>query len=200
MKAELDGYIGRERRHGSRKISGIIDEMEHDMKRLNRIVSRFSRIGSVPELRYGDVTEVLAETVAYFHNRLPHFGRQIRIEESYEPVFDVPINRELLGWAFENLLKNAIDAIDRPDGLITINVRSYRQEQGVEIEMQDNGKGISPHLQKRVFLPGYSTKQMGWGLGLTFVKRIIEDYHNGKITMRGNVPDQGTTVHIVLPA
>jgi hypothetical protein len=200
MKVEIDSYIGRERRQSGRKLSEIIDEMEDDMKRLNKIASRFSRIGSVPEFRRGDATDVIAETVAYFHNRLPHFGRQIRIEEHYEPVTEVPINRELLGWAFENLFKNAIDAIDRPDGLITVSVRPYQQRQGVEIDVHDNGKGMNPYLQKRAFLPGYSTKKMGWGLGLTFVKRIIEDYHSGKITIKESIPNQGTTVHIVLLA
>lgn len=198
MRTELDSHIGHERRIGGRKVTGIIDEMQHDMHRLNKIASRFSRIGSVPELRPGDVTEVVAETVAYFQNRLPHFGRQIRIEEQYEPVDPHPMNRELLGWAFENLLKNAIDAIDRQDGLITVTVRPCAQRPGVEIEVRDNGKGMNPQVQKRAFLAGYTTKQMGWGLGLTFVKRIVEDYHHGRVSIRESIPGRGTTVAIAL--
>lgn len=173
-------------------------EMEQDMRRLNQIASRFSQIGSVPELVPGDVGEVLAETTEYFRSRSPQFGRHaITLERQPTPL--VPLNAELMGWAFENLFKNAMDAIGRQPGSIAVHVAPLPEGGAVQVTFTDNGCGIAPEHLNRVFQPGFSTKKRGWGLGLAFVKRIIAEYHNGRINVMQSAPGQGTTFEILLP-
>ena len=174
-------------------------EMQKDMQRLNRIASRFSQIGSVPELKSEDVKAVLTETGNYFRNRGPQFGRHnIKIECQEVPL--VPMNAELISWAFENLFKNGMDAIGRETGAIEIHVHALPDQQAVQIFFQDNGRGIEPEHVNRVFEPGFSTKKRGWGLGLAFVKRIVEEYHRGRIRLVRSVPGEGTMFEIILPA
>jgi len=200
IKMELvgDGH-GVERRKHARKFDRITREMESDIKRLNRIASRFSLIGSTPELKLGDVNEVLRETVDYFQDRLPHFGREIRIEEHYGDVPEILMNRELLGWSFENLIRNSIDAIETGAGEGRIKVTSLYANGCVRISFEDNGRGMSQKEQRRVFSPGYSTKPRGWGLGLNFVKRIVEDYHKGKVYLKSSYPGVGTVMEVSIP-
>jgi signal transduction histidine kinase len=180
------------------EITPTVTEMEQDMRRLNQIASRFSQIGSVPELVPGDIGEILAETTAYFQSRSPQFGRHdIRLERT--PTPPVPLNAELIGWAFENLFKNAIDAIGRRQGSITVHVAPLPEGDAVQVTFTDNGGGIAPEHLNRVFQPGFSTKKRGWGLGLAFVKRIIAEYHNGRISVMQSAPGEGTTFEIILP-
>ena len=175
----------------------IVREMEDDTSRLTKIASRFSQIGSTPELRVGSLDEVIAETANYLRNRLPS---DVRLEYAPGPMPPVPINRELLGWAFENLFKNAADALEgRQPGWIRVSTKVREEGEWVDVMVEDNGKGIQPNAIKQVFLPGYSTKKRGWGLGLSFVKRIVEDYHKGKIEVSESAPGRGTTFQISLP-
>ncbi len=199
MKSELHEYTGRERRDNSRSLQSKIDEMEDDLKRLNKVASRFGQIGSVPELKSGNVEDVICETISYFQHRLPQIGRKVEIVENFGGVPEVIINGQLLGWVFENLIKNSMDAIDNANG--KIEIRTYFKEGGkwIQIDIQDNGRGINVQDQKKIFLPGYSTKGRGWGLGMTFVKRIVEDYHKGKIFIKESAPGLGTTVRVMLP-
>jgi signal transduction histidine kinase len=111
----------------------------------------------------------------------------------------VPLNRELLGWAFENLFKNAADAMEGKAGRIDVSSEIDEENRRVDIMVSDNGKGIPPHLAKQVFFPGYSTKKRGWGLGLAFVKRIIEDYHQGRVYIKDSTPGEGTIFVVSLP-
>jgi two-component system, NtrC family, sensor histidine kinase KinB len=178
------------------KFQKIITEMEQDTNRLNKITSRFSLIGSTPELRPQDVRIVISETAAYLRVRLP---RGVEIVESLGPLPIIPLNRELLGWAFENLFKNAADAMEGKEGRIAISSEIDEETRRVNILVSDNGKGIPPHLVKQVFLPGYSTKKRGWGLGLAFVKRIVEDYHQGRITIKESTVGVGTLFVVSLP-
>lgn len=178
------------------KFQKILAEMESDTNRLNKITSRFSLIGSTPELRPQNVREAVADTVAYLRARLP---RGVEIVEAIGSTPVVPLNRELLGWAFENLFKNAADAMEGKAGRIDVSSEIDEENQWVNILVHDTGKGIPPHLVKQVFIPGYSTKKRGWGLGLAFVKRIIEDYHQGRIYIKESAPGDGTLFVVSLP-
>ncbi|HAA74023.1 TPA: two-component sensor histidine kinase, partial [Candidatus Latescibacteria bacterium] len=179
------------------RLTQIVLEMEHDTSRLTKIASRFSQIGSTPELRVGRLGEVISETANYLRNRLPS---EVSLEYAPGAMPPVPMNRELLGWAFENLFKNAADALEgRPAGQIHVSTKVREEGEWVDVLVEDNGKGIAPNAVKQVFLPGYSTKKRGWGLGLSFVKRIIEEYHKGKIEVAHSAPNRGTTFLISLP-
>lgn len=190
---------GTERRASGRKFDQIIAEMEGDITRLNKIASRFSQIGSIPELRPQDLKPVLADIVDYFRKRVPQYGKAVEIRESYDDLLAVTINRELLEWVIENLLKNSLDAIDQPTGMIRVDARRTPDAHGVTITIEDNGKGIPLQAQKKIFDPGYTTKTRGWGLGLSLAKRIIEEYHRGKLVLRESRPGQGTIFEVVLP-
>ncbi|MBI2950598.1 HAMP domain-containing histidine kinase [bacterium] len=181
-----------------RRLERAIVEMERDLGRINKVVSRFSQIGSIPELRPGDLNAVIAETAAYLRARVPRLGREVRVVEEYGKLHDIPLNRELVGWAFENLMKNAVDAIEDREGVVRVVTRRWN-EQFVEALISDNGKGIDSRQQRRIFEPGYSTKKRGWGLGLTLVKRIVEDYHGGRAILLESAPGLGTTFQILLP-
>ena len=199
MRNEIDGESTTERNERLTRISQMVGEMEEDMRHLNQIASRFSQIGSVPELVLTDVGRVLEETIAYFRHRSPQFGRHdIRIERQ-EDVRSIPLNAELMSWAFENLFKNAIDAMEGKTGAVQIHLVELPEDRVVQIVFQDDGRGIEPENIKRVFEPGFSTKKRGWGLGLAFVRRIIEEYHNGRISVVQSVPGEGTTFEIILP-
>ena len=173
--------------------------MQQDMRHLNQIASRFSQIGSVPELKVGDVSAVLQETIDYFRHRSPQFGRHDIEIELRDDVPPIPINAELMSWAFENLFKNAIDAMDRQTGSMRVRLGLMPEGRAVQITFQDDGRGIEPENIKRIFEPGFSTKKRGWGLGLAFVKRIVEEYHKGKISVVQSAPGAGTTFEVILP-
>ena len=179
-------------------VDTVVREMLQDMGRLNQIASRFSKIGSVPELKPGDVHDVITDTVGYFEGRGPQFGRHDFVLE-LETVPRVPLNAELMGWAFENLFKNAIDAMVQQEGCIRISTHHDEERRCVRILVQDNGRGIHAEDLARVFQPGFSTKKRGWGLGLAFVRRIVEEYHGGHIHIQRSEAGAGTTFEINLP-
>lgn len=181
------------------RIGEMAGQMQKDMQRLDQIASRFSQIGSVPELHVGDVLPILQDTAAYFAARAPQFGRHQITVEATGSLPPVPLNADLLRWVFENLFKNAIDAIDHGAGVIDIQVNRAADDRAVVIHFRDNGHGIEPDDLGRVFEPGFSTKQRGWGLGLAFARRIIEEYHGGRIGVLRSGPGQGTTFELVLP-
>lgn len=193
LKAEAELLGDKE---AEKRFKQILTEMDRDTSRLDKIASRFSLIGSTPELRPGQVGDVVKETAAYLQSRLP---KDVQILVSLGEIPILPLNRELMGWAFENLFKNAADAMEGREGRVAVSSRIHDNEPLVDIIVHDNGKGIPAHLVKLVFLPGYSTKKRGWGLGLAFVKRIIEDYHMGKIYIKESIVGQGTTFVITLP-
>jgi len=179
-------------------VDEVVREMQQDMGRLNQIASRFSQIGSVPELKSADVREVIVDTVDYFKGRGPQFGRHDFVLE-LETVPLVPLNVELMGWVFENLFKNAIDAMVQQEGCIRISARHDEERRCVRILVKDDGRGIHAENLARVFQPGFSTKKRGWGLGLAFVRRILEEYHGGHIHIPRSEAGVGTTVEINLP-
>lgn len=173
-------------------------EMQRDVERLNKIALRFSKIGSAAEVKPVELNAVLRNVVAYFERRLPHLGKKVTLSliESPAPVH-VAINTDLFEWVFENLVRNAADAIDHADGEIRMEVHAVRGQ--ALIDVIDNGRGIDPKIRKDIFRPGFSTKQRGWGLGLSLAKRIVEDYHGGKIMIKQS-SSAGTTFRIRVPA
>jgi len=181
------------------KLTQILGEIESDLTRLNKIVSRFSQIGSEPKLKKQPVIPILSETVSYFRHRLPQLSKRIEIEEHYHEIPPLSVNRELLGWVFENLFKNSIDSIGNDGGRIEVATLLNEDENTVTITFTDTGRGIDPKVQRRIFAAGYSTKKRGWGLGLTFAKRIIEEYHSGRIVLKESSPERGTTFFMTLP-
>ena len=171
-----------------------VAEMNKDVKRLSTIASRFSKIGSRPSMEDGDLGLVAAGAAEYMATRI---SRQIRLDviPSPEPL-PVKLSEPLTEWVMENLIKNAVDAME---GSGSITVRAYREKEKAVIDITDTGKGIPRKKQKHIFNPGYTTKSRGWGLGLTLAKRIIEEYHGGSIYVRRSEPGIGTTFTIELP-
>jgi hypothetical protein len=179
------------------KVLDITDEIDSDVEKLNRITYRFSKIGAKPEIKKKIVYEEISTIVEYFERRLPQSGKNVELSISGNQEVYAELNSELFDWVIENLIKNALDAIDHSKkGRISINVAESRSN--VEIEVSDNGKGIDLKRRKDVFRPGYSTKRRGWGLGLSLSKRIIESYHGGKIFVKSSIPGEGTTFKILL--
>lgn len=175
--------------------ASITLEMAKDIKRLETITDRFSKIGSQPSLTETDILLITRQAVDYLKNRSSK-KIEITCELPREPIF-LALNVPLFEWVIENLIKNAIDAISGP-GSIHIEL-SEKDAKWVEIDVSDTGKGISAKALKTVFRPGYSTKKRGWGLGLSLAKRIIEDYHKGRIFVAQSLPNEGTTFRILLP-
>ena len=177
----------------------LLGEMESDISRLNRVATRFSQIGSTPELKKQDLNEIIEFTAHYFQSRLPHLGKKIIIEQNLEKLPNILINRELMGWVIENLIRNAVDSIEVEAGIITLASRYLPEDETVHISISDNGKGIPRDHIKHIFNPGFTTKKRGWGLGLSLARRIINEYHNGKIYVEKSQKDLGTQFEIVLP-
>ncbi len=182
--------------HKPDEVLSVANEMESDLSRLNKITNRFSKIGSKPVLKNNDLNDVISSVLKYFEKRLPQTGKDVEIIYSNKKTINMNLNASLFEWVIENLIKNAIDAIGSKKGKITINL--VENEKVVELEISDNGKGVNPKNRKDIFRPGYSTKNRGWGLGLSLSKRIIEDYHKGKILLKSSVPNEGTTFLIIL--
>ena len=176
-----------------------VEEMTQDITRLNKVAARFSQIGSIPALTFLDVTSVVQESLAYVGRRVPHLARSVHIEVDYQIVPRVRANAELMQWVMENLLVNALNALEGSEGRIEVRVRSSPNSDMVEIEVRDNGRGMTPEVQRRAFETGFSTKKRGWGLGLALAKRIVEDYHDGRIFVRESAPGRGSAFVVALP-
>ncbi len=175
----------------------VVPEMEKDLAHLEKVLSRFNQIGSAPKIQSEDLVSVLEETVDYLEHRARVQGRQIEFVRRLAPGLRADINRVLFGWAIENMIKNSIDAIEQSPGLIEVTLTAAGSL--AEITISDNGRGIAPKHQKKIFTPGFTTKTMGWGLGLSLVKRIIEDYHGGRVRLVSSRPGGGTTFVVQMP-
>jgi hypothetical protein len=170
-----------------------------DLRRLGKIAHRFEQIGSVPELKPTDLNTVVSEAVAYFQQRLPHNGSGVVIKQKLGPLVPAKANAELMSWVIENLLKNSLEAVDPRKGVIKVLTSLDKEKKTILIQVTDNGRGIPPRRQKKIFRPGYTTKKRGWGLGLSLAMRIIEEYHLGKISVKESVPNQKTTILVCVP-
>ena len=175
-----------------------LDEMDRDVERLTTVAQRFSHVGSAPRLEPQDLGELVRRVVEYMRKRLPRGEGDVTIEERYAPIAPLRLNRQLMEWALENLLSNAISALDKRPGRIEVAV-APRPEGGAEIVVRDNGRGMGATEQRRVFEPGYTTKPRGWGLGLALARRVVQDYHGGRLSIRKSAPGEGTTMVIGLP-
>ena len=182
-----------------RELAETLADMEGDIDRLNKVAQRFSHVGSAPQLVLQDVGPVVREAVQYVRRRAPQAHGAVEIRERYEEVPPILLNRELLEWVLENLLSNALTALDKPQGLIEVVVERRPTTEEVEITVSDNGRGMSREEQKRAFEPGYSTKRRGWGLGLALARRVVQEYHAGRISIRHSAPGEGTTMLISFP-
>ncbi len=170
-------------------------ELEKDILRLEKIADRFSKIGSVPSLEQKNIIETINNSTDYLKRRVSNRIKFTRLYDDNETVI-IPMNSILIEWVIENIVRNAIDAI-QGDGEIIFDIQDNIQF--VYLDICDNGKGIPKSKFKKIFEPGYTTKSRGWGLGLTLSKRIIEEYHNGKIFINYSELNKGTSFRIVLP-
>jgi signal transduction histidine kinase len=169
-----------------------VTEMEKDVSRLQLIADRFSKIGSVPQLKEEDLVPRLQNMVEYMRMRKP---KKVTIDfEHNDEDAVVLLSGPLFDWVIENLMRNALDAME---GQGVIFIKLVNQPRVVTIDVSDTGKGIPKNNFKKVFAPGFSTKQRGWGLGLSLAKRIIEKYHNGNIFVKSSEPGVGTTFRII---
>lgn len=171
-----------------------VTEMNKDVKRLSTIASRFSKIGSRPSMENEDLSQVAVRASEYMATRI---SRRIHltVQPSTVPL-PVSLSAPLTEWVMENLIKNAVDAME---GSGSITVKAYRDKSNAIVDVTDTGKGISRKHQKTIFNPGFTTKSRGWGLGLTLAKRIIEDYHDGHIYVKHSELGVGTTFTIEIP-
>ncbi len=174
----------------------VASELDKDVGRLHRVADRFQKIGSVPALDAQPLAPITEAIADYIRRRMPSAGRRVRLEVDVPPDLWVCANRELFEWVVENLLKNALDALEGEAGTITVTGRSAGGK--VTLDVRDTGRGIERSAARHIFRPGFSTKQRGWGLGLSLAKRIVEDYHGGTLTLAETRPGQGTTFRIVL--
>lgn len=174
--------------------SATVAEMNKDVSRLSTIASRFSKIGSVPQMAPADLNAVVGSAAAYMATRI---SSRVRLTFTPSPG-EIPVElcAPLFEWVMENLIKNAVDAME---GRGTIDVTTGTDGRLAYVEVADSGKGIPRKNFKRVFIPGYTTKKRGWGLGLALARRIIDQYHRGAIFVKSSVPGSGTTFRINLP-
>ena len=170
-----------------------VDEMEKDVDRLSVITERFSKVGSLPELHHHDIAQATQEAILYLKKR----SSQLILWSCDIPMDEIriPINLSLYSWTLENLIKNGIDAM-KGQGSLTIELVERKTE--VVVRVADTGQGIAPKNVKRIFNPGFTTKQRGWGLGLSLVRRIIVDYHQGSVAVLKTEVGKGTTFEIRL--
>ena len=170
-----------------------IKEIEKDIKRLNLISERFSKVGSIPNLESQEINSVIEQTTSYLKKRSSeHILFEIKLPQK---KVILPFNSQLISWTLENLIKNGIDAMK---GKGRLSVQMIEQKSKVEIYICDSGSGIKDELLPSIFNPGFTTKERGWGLGLSLAKRIVEDFHNGKILVNKNKQSQGTCFQILL--
>ena len=171
-------------------------EMSRDLERLSKVSARFSRIGGAGTLSPQDLQPVISETIDYVRRRTPHLGAKVELHNEIGSLPPVAANLELIEWVFENLLKNAVDAM--PEGG-EIWVRSVLVGSTVQIRVADSGRGIPHGRRNAIWEPGFSTKDRGWGLGLTLVRRIVVEYHSGQIWVEDNEDRRGICFVIQLP-
>jgi signal transduction histidine kinase len=175
-----------------------LHDMENDLQRLLKIAERFSKIGSKPDLKEENLQEIIEKVILYFQRRIPHSGKKVEIVLEPSPPVTARVNRELFEWVLENLVKNALDAIEHGNGKISIAVSE--EIDSINVDITDNGKGLDMKHRNDIFRPGYSTKQRGWGLGLSLAQRIVESYHDGKLFLKEGTPGSGATFRIKLKA
>ncbi len=177
----------------------IAYEIENDVSRLKGIAERFNKIGSQPELISVDPEPIIDEVISYMERRLPQLGKRIDVRKSIQTNAKAKLNPELFQWAVENLIKNSMDAIKKSVSDPYVSISVMQDGPLLIIDVKDSGSGIDKKYAKEIFKPGFSTKKRGWGLGLSLTRRIIEDYHNGRVYVYDTEVNSGTTIRIELP-
>lgn len=173
--------------------SSSLNEIEKDIERLNLITDRFSKVGSIPELHPNDIIQAIKNTVNYLQKRSSE-QIQFKLDLPKEKII-LPFNPQLISWTVENLIKNGIDAM-KGKGVLHITLNEFAAF--IEILVQDTGSGMKKETASKIFKPGFTTKARGWGLGLSLAKRIVEDFHSGKIAVQKTTLGQGTTFQLIL--
>ena len=191
----LMGWVDWMKEHPE-KTDEIIPEMEADLQRLEQIGRRFSKMGSKSDFEEFDLSERVERIVNYLNRRLPSLGKKVELVNDIQTGITVTANGSLLAWSIENIIRNGIDAIERDDGKVTVSLRE--ESDGIKIRIHDNGKGIPKKDWRNIFRPGFSTKQAGWGLGLSLSSRIVEDIHDGRLQVIDSSQQGGTTLEISL--
>ena len=178
------------------KSNEILSEIELDLQRLEQISRRFSNMGSKPHFSEFNLSVKVEKIVEYLNKRLPSLGKKVELLNDIDPDIKINGNGSLLAWAIENIIRNGIDAIEREDGQISISLKQVNNI--VKIQIHDNGIGIPKKDWKNIFRPGFSTKKTGWGLGLSLSTRIVEDIHNGSLSVASSSMKKGTIIQISL--
>ena len=191
----LMGWVGWLKDH-PQKSNEILSEIELDLQRLEQISRRFSNMGSKPHFSEFDLSIKVEKIVEYLNKRLPSLGKKVDLLNDIDPDIKIVGNGSLLAWAIENIIRNGIDAIEREDGQISISLKQASDK--VKIQIHDNGIGIPKKDWKNIFRPGFSTKKTGWGLGLSLSTRIVEDIHNGSLSVVSSSMKKGTIIQISL--
>jgi len=191
----LMGWVDWMKEHPE-KTDEIIPEMEADLQRLEQIGRRFSKMGSKSDFEEFDLSERVERIVSYLTRRLPSLGKKVELVNDIQTGISVKANGSLLAWSIENIIRNGIDAIERDDGKVTVSLRE--ESDGIKIRIHDNGKGIPKKDWRNIFRPGFSTKQAGWGLGLSLSSRIVEEIHDGRLQIIDSSQQAGTTLEISL--
>ena len=192
--SSLEGWI--ENLREMKEMKGkedILSELENDVSRLSLVAERFSKIGSVPQLIPESVKECIEKNVNYMRRRA---SNKVQMNIYCEDNLVFKVNNQLFDWVLENILKNALDAMN---GEGEIDVEASSDLKNVIIDITDTGKGVPKNKFETIFEPGYSTKRRGWGLGLSLTKRIVEEYHSGKIFVKRSEIGKGTTFRIIIP-
>tara|TARA_B100000989_G_scaffold297225_1_gene282400 strand:- start:1353 stop:2525 length:1173 start_codon:yes stop_codon:yes gene_type:complete len=173
--------------------SSSLIEIEKDIERLNLITDRFSKVGSIPELVSNDIIYSIRTTVNYLQKRS---SEQVEFKLNLpKEKINIPFNPQLISWTLENLIRNGIDAM-KGKGVLNISLNEFASY--IEILIQDNGPGMNKEIVSKIFKPGFTTKKRGWGLGLSLSKRIVENFHSGKISVQKTALEQGTTFKLIL--
>ena len=184
-------------KNDSSNVKNIIPELESDIERLEQVSRRFSKMGSKPEMEYFDLSNKVENVLTYLKRRIPTLGKKVELVNDIEPDIEIKANGTLLSWAIENLIKNSIDSISGDLG--SIHVSMSKNKSNVKIRISDNGCGIPKKDWKNIFRPGFSTKQSGWGLGLSLCQRIINEVHKGEIYIKESSEEAGTIFEINIP-
>ncbi|MGB3543544.1 sensor histidine kinase [Rubrivirga sp.] len=196
--SSMIGWIELLRLEGAVDPAMVADELEQDTERLKRVADRFEKIGSKPDLEALPLLPVLEGVADYIRRRVPQLGSPVAIEVDVPADLRAMVNVDLFEWVVENLLKNALDALEGEDRAHTITIVGRREPSRVVVDVSDTGKGMDRATARHVFRPGFSTKRRGWGLGLSLARRIVESYHGGSLAVADSRPGAGTTFRIGL--
>ena len=181
-------------KHEKTDLEKILPEIESDIERLQQVNRRFSKMGSKPEVEYFNLSKRISSTLEYLEKRMPSLGGKVILVNNIDPDVKIKAHGTLISWAVENLIRNGIDAINKENGKIEVALK--QDVHYVKIHITDNGCGIPKKDWKNIFRPGFTTKNSGWGLGLSLCERIINDVHGGKVSVLASSISEGTTFEI----